>query len=38
LGEELEIPSEEEEQETYFEQPLIEEPERLEEHYISEIT
>lgn len=35
LGEELEIPSEEEEQETYIGHPLIEEPEELEEPYIS---
>ena len=28
LGEELEIPSEEEELETYYEKPLVEEPER----------
>ncbi len=35
MGEELGIPSEEEELETYSEQPLIEEPKILEEHYIS---
>lgn len=35
MGEELEVCSEEEEFETYSEQPLIEEPEILEEHYIS---
>ena len=35
MGEKLEVPSEEEEHETYFEQPLIEESEILEEHYIS---
>jgi len=35
LGEELEVPSQEEEQETYFDHPLIEEPEELEEPYIS---
>ena len=34
MGEELEVCSEEEEHETYFEKPLIQEPEELEEPYI----